>query len=135
MRGVSTHGYSGTPLVQKLGVKPGLNVYVDGGPAHVEELLAGSTYTTRLPKQADITLLFSTTLTRLEQRLPLVVERTATNGMVWVCWPKKASKVETDLDENVVRELGLASGVVDVKVAAIDATWSGLKFVRRLRDR
>ncbi len=55
--------------------------------------------------------------------------------MVWVCWPKKASRVETDLDENVVRELGLASGVVDVKVAAIDATWSGLKFVRRLRDR
>lgn len=135
MRRVSTHGYSGTPLVQKLGVRPGLKVYVDGGPSHVDELLAGSTYTTRLPKQVDLTLLFSTSLARLEQRLPVVVERTVSNGMVWVCWPKKASKVETDLDENVVRDLGLASGVVDVKVAAIDATWSGLKFVRRLRDR
>lgn len=135
MRRVSTHGYSGTPLVQKLGVKPGLKVYVDGGPSHVGELLAGSTYTTRLPRQVDLTLLFSTTLRRLEQRLPIVVERTVADGMVWVCWPKKASRVPTDLDENVVRELGLASGVVDVKVAAIDATWSGLKFVRRLRDR
>ena len=55
--------------------------------------------------------------------------------MVWVCWPKKASKVPTDLDENVVRDFGLASGVVDVKVAAVDATWSGLKLVRRLSDR
>ena len=55
--------------------------------------------------------------------------------MVWVCWPKKASKVPTDLDDGVVRELGLAAGLVDVKVAAVDETWSGLKFVRRLRDR
>jgi len=135
MRGVSTYGYSGTPLVQKLGIKPGLTVYVDGGPAYVDELLVGSTYTSRLPKRVDITLLFTTSLARLEKRLPLVVDRTVSNGMVWVCWPKKASKVPTDLDENVVRDVGLATGVVDVKVAAVDATWSGLKFVRRLRDR
>ena len=133
--GVTTHGYSGTPLPQKLGLKPGLVVYVDGGPEHLDELLGGSTYTTRLPRRVDVTLLFSTSLTRLQKRLPLVVERTVRNGMVWVCWPKKASKVPTDLDENVVREFGLAAGVVDVKVAAVDATWSGLKFVRRLRDR
>lgn len=133
--GVTTHGYSGTPLPQKLGLKPGLVVYVDGGPEHLDELLGGSSYTTRLPRRVDVTLLFSTSLTRLQKRLPLVVERTVGNGMVWVCWPKKASKVPTDLDENVVRELGLATGVVDVKVAAIDATWSGLKFVRRLKDR
>lgn len=135
MRGVSTHGYSGTPLLQKLGVKPGLKLYVDGGPPHVDELLLGSTYTTRLPRQVDITLLFTSSLARLEKRLPVVVERTVPNGMVWVCWPKKASRVPTDLDENRIRDFGLASGVVDVKVAAVDGTWSGLKFVRRLRDR
>jgi hypothetical protein len=128
-------GYSGKPLVNKLGIKPGLTVYVDGGPAHTAELLDGSPYTTRLPKQADISLLFTTELKRLEKRLPVVIDRTVTDGMVWVCWPKKAAKVDTDLDENVVRELGLALGVVDVKVAAVDETWSGLKFVRRLRDR
>src|SRR3954447_9880356 len=128
-------GYSAKPLIEKLGVRPGLVLYVDGGPPDVEELLDGAPYTTRLPRQADITLLFSTDLARLDKRLPLIIERTVTNGMVWVCWPKRASKVPTDLDENVVRELGLASGVVDVKVAAVDDTWSGLKFVRRLRDR
>jgi hypothetical protein len=128
-------GYSGRSLPDKLGIKPGLVVYVDGGPPHTAELLEGASYTTRLPKQTDITLLFTTELSRLEKRLPIVIERTVTAGMVWVCWPKKAAKVPTDLDENVVRELGLATGVVDVKVAAVDETWSGLKFVRRLRDR
>ena len=135
MRGVSTHGYSGTPLVAKLGLKPGLTVYVDGGPDHVGELLAGSTYTSRLPRRIDVTLLFSTSRRRLEQRLPVALARTAVDGMLWVCWPKKASGMPTDLDEGFVREVGLATGVVDVKVCAVDATWSGLKFVRRLRDR
>ena len=129
------HGYSGTPLPQKLGLKPGLKVYVDGAPDHLDELLGGSTYATRLPREIDVTLLFTTSFARLEKRLPVVIERTVSNGMVWVCWPKKASKVPTDLDENVIREFALATGVVDVKVAAVDATWSGLKLVRRLRDR
>jgi hypothetical protein len=128
-------GYSGKPLTEKLGITPGLTVYVDGGPPHLDELLEGATYTTRLPRQADLTMLFTTERRRLERRLPLVVERTVVDGMVWVCWPKKSSKVPTDLDENVVRAIGLATGVVDVKVAAVDATWSGLKLVRRLRDR
>ena len=132
---VTLHGYSGTPLPLKLGLKPGLKVYVDGAPDHLDELLGGSTYTTRLPREIDVTLLFTTSFARLEKRLPVVIERTVSNGMVWVCWPKKASKVPTDLDENVIRGFGLASGVVDVKVAAVDATWSGLKLVRRLEDR
>ena len=68
MRGVSTHGYSGTPLVAKLGLKPSLTVYVDGGPDHVGELLAGSTYTSRLPRRIDVTLLFSTSRRRLHDR-------------------------------------------------------------------
>ena len=132
---MTTPGYSGKPLPEKLGVKPGMTVYVDGGPDHTAELLGGTSYTARLPKHADLTLLFTTTRARLEKRLPLVVDRTVTNGMVWVCWPKRASEVPTDLDENVVRRTGLDLGVVDVKVAAVDETWSGLKFVRRLKDR
>lgn len=132
---MSTAGYSGTPLLQKLGVKDGMSVYVDGGPPHTGELLSGSTYTTRLPRSIDLALLFTTSLARLEKRLPVVLERTVANGMVWVCWPKKASKVPTDVDENKIRDHALALGVVDVKVAAIDATWSGLKLVRRLKDR
>jgi hypothetical protein len=126
---------TGKPLTEKLGITPGLVVYVDGGPPHTDELLDGAPYTTRLPRHADVMLLFATDLARLEKRLPLLVEHTAENGMVWVCWPKRASKVPTDLDDNVVRELGLGCGVVDVKVVAVDSTWSGLKFVRRLRDR
>ena len=128
-------GYSSRSLVDKLGVKPGLTVYVDGGPPHVDELLDGAPYATRLPTRVDITLLFTTRVARLRARLPVVVDRTVTDGMVWVCWPKKASKVPTEVDENVVRAYALEIGVVDVKVAAVDETWSGLKMVRRLRDR
>jgi hypothetical protein len=132
---VTTPGYSGKPLVDKLGIRPGHVVYVDGGPAHTDELLGGTPYTTRLPRRSDVSVLFTTERARLERRLPLLLERTVTDGMVWVCWPKKASKVATDVDENIVREVALAAGVVDVKVAAVDATWSGLMLVRRLRDR
>jgi hypothetical protein len=135
MPAVTTPGYSGKPLTEKLGLKPGLKVYVDGGPPQSDQLLGGTPYTTRLPRRVDVTLLFTTGLSRLEKRLPVVIERTVTNGMVWVCWPKKASKVPTDVDENDVRRAGLAAGLVDVKVAAVDDTWSGLKFVRRLSDR
>ncbi len=128
-------GYSGKSLTDKLGVRAHHTVYVDGGPPHTGDLLEGTPYTTRLPRQIDLSLLFVTSRTRLERRLPLLVERTVTDGMVWVCWPKKASRLPTDVDENVVRAVGLRAGTVDVKIAAIDETWSGLKFVRRLRDR
>ena len=123
-------GYSGTPLPQKIGIKDGQVVFLDRAPAGL-----GLDGRTRLPRSIDVTLTFHTQRSGLERRLPQLVERTVSDGMVWVCWPKKASKVPTDLDENVVREIGLAAGVVDVKVAAIDETWSGLKFVRRLSDR
>jgi hypothetical protein len=93
----------------------------------------------RLPRQADVTLTFHTMMATLEARLPRLLERTETAGMVWVCWPKKAAQkalgLASDLDENKVRDLGLELGFVDVKVAAVDETWSGLKFVRRLTDR
>jgi len=131
-----TAGYSGTPLPQKLGVKPDHVVFLDRQPADVElgDLVAASVVR-RLPRTMDLTLTWHTTLAGLEKRLPVLFERTSTAGMVWVCWPKKTSRVASDLDENLVRDLGLELGFVDVKVAAIDATWSGLKFVRRLKDR
>jgi hypothetical protein len=132
---VTPAGYSGKPLVEKLGIKPGLTVYVGQGPPHVDELLDGATYTTRLPRQADVILTFHEARRTLERRLPTLTDHLVGNGMIWVCWPKKASGVPTDLTEDVVRELALAGGLVDVKVCAVDDTWSGLKLVRRLKDR
>lgn len=125
-------GYSGTPLERKLGVKPDHVVYLDGAPDTFD--LEAPT-TRRLPRHLEISLTFHTSAAKLTRRMPQLIERTAPAGMIWVCWPKKAAKVATDIDENVVRRVGLDSGVVDVKVCAIDEVWSGLKFVRRLADR
>jgi hypothetical protein len=128
-------GYSATPLEKKLGVKDGQTVFLDRAPAGFE--LAAPT-TTRLPKRTAITLTFHTDARSLERRMPELIDRTEQAGMIWVCWPKKAARrlgYETDLQESLVREIGLAAGVVDVKVCAIDEVWSGLKFVRRLADR
>jgi len=126
-------GYSGKSLLDKLGVKPGLVVYVDRPDVLRTDGL--DEFTARLPKQVDISLLFCLDRARLDRRLQPIIDRTTAAGMVWVCWPKKASKVPTDLTEGIVREAGLGAGVVDVKVAAVDDVWSGLKFVRRLADR
>ena len=137
-------GYSGTPLVRKLGIKDHHVVFLDDAPADLDraldELSTGDAHLVRrLPHTADVTLTFHTTYDGLATRLPTLFERTSMAGMVWVCWPKlaaqKAQGLTSDLDENVVRDLGLELGFVDVKVAAIDDTWSGLKFVRRLADR
>lgn len=132
-------GYSGTPLERKLGIKDGQVVFLDGAPDGLALATAGAHVVRRLPATADVTLTFHTSLAALTSRLPVLLERTSTAGMVWVCWPKKAAQqalgIASDLDENLVRELGLRLGFVDVKVAAIDDTWSGLKFVRRLADR
>ncbi len=136
-------GYSGTPLPQKLGIKPGCTVFLDGQPGGVDlGDLPAATVVRRLPRRdrlLDVTLTWHTSLAGLERRLPELFERTASPGAGWVCWPKRTSprnvRVPTDLDENKVRDLGLELGWVDVKVAAIDATWSALKFVRRRADR
>ena len=137
-------GYSGTPLVRKLGIKDTHVVFLDNLPAGVDlGDLGAATVVRRLPRTADVTLTFHTDRAVLARRLPAVFERTATDGMVWTCWPKKAAQrsarnpdgLVSDLDENLVRGLGLELGFVDVKVAAVDEVWSGLKFVRRLADR
>jgi hypothetical protein len=133
-------GYSGTPLLRKLGVKDEHLVLLDRAPDGFELGETDARVVRRLPGSGlDVTLTFHTRLAELEARLPTVFDRTTTAGMVWVCWPKKAAQkalgIASDLDDGAVRALGLRLGWVDVKVAAIDDTWSGLKFVRRLEDR
>jgi len=133
-------GYSGTPLVRKIGIKDDHVVLLDAAPSEFELGDTGAAQVVRrLPRSVDVTLTFHTSYDALARRLPTLFERTTTAGMVWVCWPKKAAQkalgIASDLDENRVRDLGLELGFVDVKVAAVDDTWSGLKFVRRLSDR
>ena len=130
-------GYSTTPLLGKIGVKPHHRVYLDNVPdGLVLDWPADVTLLRRLSgAPVDIAWTFCPDRARLVGRLDRLVAHLATDGMLWVSWPKKSSGIASDLDENVVRELGLVAGVVDVKVAAVDETWSGLKFVRRLRDR
>ena len=134
-----TAGYSGTPLRAKLGIRPGSRVLVDGAPAELPLApLPDGARVHRRPagdEPYDVILLFTPDAGRLHHRWPALVPRLQTAGRLWVCWPKQASGVPTDLTENVVRDFGLGQGLVDVKVAAVDATWSGLAFVRRLKDR
>jgi hypothetical protein len=131
-------GYSGTPLPTKLGIRPGGRVLLDSPPdgPGLGPLPDGVTLHRRLGTGTyDVIVLVAPTSTRLRNRWPVLAARLSTAGPLWVCWPKKSSAVPTDLTEAAVRELGLAAGLVDVKVCAVDATWSGLAFVRRLRDR
>ena len=130
-------GYSGTALVRKLGIRDGDVVLLDRLPDGLDLGDLGTAHVVRrLPATSDVTLTFHTSARALAARLPVLLERTNAAGMVWVCWPKKAAQkaygIASDLDENVVRDLGLRLGFVDVKVAALDDTWSGLKLVRRL---
>ena len=138
-----TAGYSGTPLPRKLGIKDEHVVFLDRVPADVDlGDLGGAHVVRRLPAKADVTPDLPHDDGHAPPRLPALFARTSTAGSVWVCWPKKAAHkallargIDCDLDENLVRDLGLGLGFVDVKVAAVDETWSALKFVRRLADR
>ena len=131
-------GYSGTALPKKLGFKPGMTAVFLDTPDHLDELLGeldGVTVKSALRGHADLVLCFVTQRRDLERRAAKLREAVAPDGMVWVCWPKKASKVPTDMTEDVVREVLLPTGLVDNKVAAIDETWSGLKLVVRVELR
>ena len=135
----SVAGYSGTPLIKKLGITPGYELIFIGAPENYAELLGplppGTKPASRLKKDLDFIHFFTKQRGQLDKRFPSLKKSLAFTGMLWVSWPKKASKVETDLNENIIREIGLAHGLVDVKVVAIDEVWSGLKFVYRLEDR
>jgi hypothetical protein len=136
-------GYSGTPLPKKLGVTEGTRVLLDGAPQDFS--LAGAPPGVVLHRRAaadphdadayDVVLAFCPDSAALHSRWPVLHPRTTGPGALWIAWPKKSARTGTDLDENVVREFGLANGRVDVKVCAVDETWSGLKFVVRLSDR
>jgi hypothetical protein len=126
-------GYSGTPLVRKLGIKPDSRLVLMGAPrgfrAALVDLPAGVRIGTRLDGTPDLAIWFVSSRREVEGRMPQVA---ATMGQgLWVAWPKKASGIVTDVTEDVIRNAGLAHGIVDYKVCAIDATWSGLKFARR----
>jgi hypothetical protein len=128
-----TAGYSGTPLPRKLGIRPDSRVLVLGAPDGFDP---GAPYHRRPGREAyDVVLLFCPDRATLERRFDAAAARHTTAGMIWVCWPKRSSGLATDLGEGAVREFGLTHGRVDVKVCAIDETWSGLKFVIRLADR
>jgi hypothetical protein len=134
MSGDATTGYSGTPLPRKLGFKPGMTAAFLDAPGQLGALLGdleGVTVRRRLQGRLDLVLCFVTARRDLERRSDRLRTAIAPDGMVWVCWPKRASKVPTDITEDIVREVLLPTGLVDVKVAAVDATWSGLKLVVR----
>ena len=129
-------GYSGTPLPKKLGIKEGARVAVIGAPDGFDlELPPGATVTQRLSGKADVVLFFTTERAKLASRLDALVKAIHPDGGLWVSWPKKSSKVPTDITEDVIREVALPVGVVDNKVCAVDDTWSGLRLVWRKENR
>jgi hypothetical protein len=129
-------GYSGTPLVKKLGVKAGQTIIVIDPPeAFNLELPEDVTVRARLGGHLDLALVFVVERLALERRIQALGRAVAPDGSIWVAWPKKASRVPTDMTEHVVRDVALPLGLVDVKVAAVDDVWSGLKLVWRLSAR
>ncbi|MAU13597.1 MAG: DUF3052 domain-containing protein [Anaerolineaceae bacterium] len=132
-------GYSGTPLIKKLGIKPGNRVAFVHAPDHYLDLLGplpdGVEFLSLEAEQLDFVHAFYVEREQLAAEFAKLAAAIAKHGMVWISWPKKASKVPTDITGNDVREVGLEAGLVDVKVAAVDAVWSGHKFVYRKSDR
>lgn len=134
-----TTGYSGTPLAQKLGLKTGMRVWWDGVPdsvsgeiyAGLEKQGAGIDLLAAPEPPLDAAHIFVTSRGELEAKLHQLMPLLAPTGFIWVSWPKKASKVPTDITEDVIRDVCLPMGLVDVKVCAVDATWSGLKLMIR----
>lgn len=132
-------GYSGTPLPKKLGIKAGFRVWFVDLPSEVRAELNAELATCEIvgdrKTPLDFAMVFTKSAEDLNKEFKKLGKRLAPAGMLWASWPKKSSGVPTDLDDNVVREIGLAAGLVDVKVCAVTEIWSGLKFVRRVKDR
>jgi hypothetical protein len=126
-------GYSGTPLAKKLGLKPGQSAVVVREPKEFRKELGklpdGLKLTERVAGDHDYIHIFSKSRAELEYEISRLGKQIVPNGMIWVSWPKKASGVATDITEDVVRAIALKNGLVDVKVCAVDETWSGLKLV------
>jgi len=132
-------GYSGTPLPKKLGIKDGFRISLVKAPADVREELRETMSACEVLSEPcgplDFLMFFTKSRAELSTEFSRLAKELSTAGMLWVSWPKKSSGVATDVDENIVREIGLSAGLVDVKVCAVTEVWSGLKFVRRVADR
>lgn len=134
-------GYSATPLPKKLGIKEGALVALVSPPSGFAKVLAplpkDARVVVELPKKEsfDVAIVFAHTLKNLEKGVISATKRMSESGRIWIAWPKKNSGVTTDVTEHEVRTFGLGTGLVDIKVCAIDDTWSGLCFVVRVRDR
>ena len=129
-------GHSTTPLTRKLGITPGTRVAVLAAPAGFAERLQDiPSPHTRLRGHYAVIVQFAASRAQIERRLEPLLAALQPRGGLWIAWPKRSSGVATDLDDRVVRETVLAAGLVDNKVCAIDETWSGLRFVRRLEGR
>ena len=133
-------GYSGTPLVKKLGFKEGFRAGLINAPNGFQKELAPlpsdvKIITEHLNKPLDLIVLFVDSQQALKTQFLKCARKLVSNGMLWIAWPKRASGVVTDLSESDVRQFGLDAGLVDVKICAVNDTWSGLKFVYRLKDR
>ena len=136
MSAAVTAGYSGTPLPKKLGIKVGTRLTLLKAPKDfgdtLGELPDGVIVRHKASGESDVIVLFETDFSHFKNIFGKAAAlMPASGGMLWVAWPKRASKVETDLDENLIRDFGLAAGLVDTKVCAIDAVWSGLRFSKR----
>lgn len=130
----STVGYSGKPLFEKLGLKPGVTCMPVLAPDHYPALVAGAidvTYVTARSRSADVVHLFCRNRTVLDARINGALAKVRDGGMLWISWPKKSSPLFVDLTEDQLRDVVLPLQWVDVKVCAVDADWSGLKFFRR----
>jgi hypothetical protein len=132
-------GYSGTPLAKKLGIKPGHRVAFASPPGGFAALLGDLpgdvAIRSRVRGPLDVIVFFTKSRVELERRLPVLRRALDPAGGLWIAWPKRSSRVASDVTEDVVREPGLANRLVDNKVCAIDETWSGLRLVIRLADR
>jgi hypothetical protein len=128
-------GYSGTPLVQKLGIREGSRVRPSNAPSHYLDLLGALPEGARLSgafrKDVDVAHHFTTSARDLAAQLPRLMKMIRSNGAIWVSWPKKSARMDTDVTEDVIRDVALPLGLVDVKVCAVDEIWSGLKLVVR----
>jgi hypothetical protein len=137
-------GYSGTPLIKKLGIKSGFRIFVENAPESYQQLLATDApvsgcddvvFVTKLEADLDMIHLFTDQARELAAKLKRYRRQIKPDGMLWVSWPKKASKRDTDITEDGIRELALPLGLVDVKVCAVDEVWSALKLVIRRENR
>jgi len=128
-------GYSGTPLAKKLGIKAGSQVLLVGAPDQyvvlLEPLPEGVQFGTQLSEATDIVQIFAISRDELQQQLESYRSQLKPNGVVWVSWPKRSARVPTDITEDIIRDIALPLGYVDIKVCAVNEIWSGLKLVIR----